>query len=151
MSSDSRGAEPATCLVRARVVAGGSHGRVSLVRVGWLTADLGAAIADDVRHAPTGTSLELLVPDDLADGAITSIRDWLRRLVSPHVRIEVSRSIDRSGQGMGPSATSPCDDWPHRRAAADNGGLAPDRHDAGTGVAGLDAHQQQPTRRRTEQ
>jgi len=120
MSSDSRGEEPATCLVRARVVAGGSQGRVSLVRVGWLTADLGAAIADDVRHAPTGTSLELLVPDDLADAAITTIRDWLRRLVSPQIRIEVIRSNGRGGGGMGPSDTSTCDDWPHRDPPADD-------------------------------
>jgi len=134
------------------VVAGGSQGRVSLVRVGWLSADLGAAIADDVRHAPTGTSLELLVPDDLADAAITTIRDWLRRQVSPHVRIEVSRSLNRAG-GMGPSATSPCGDWSHPDPAAPHQTPATDRHDAGTGVAGLDPQQEQqpqPTRRRDQ-
>jgi hypothetical protein len=127
------------------------HGRVSLVRVGWLTADLGTAIADDVRHAPTGTSLELLVPDDLADAAITTIREWLRRQVSPHVRIAVIRSTTAGRRAMGPSATAPCGDWPQQEAPADSNALAPDGHDAGTGVADVDPQQGQPNRRRSDQ
>ena len=50
-----------TCFVRARIVTGGSDGRVALVRVGWLTPDLVAAVADDVRQAPTGTCSQVPV------------------------------------------------------------------------------------------
>ncbi len=113
MSSDGRDDELAACLVRARVVVGGSDRRVSMVRVGWLTPDLATAVADDVRHAPSGTWLELLVPDDLADAEIAAIREWLRSLISPHVRVEVGRSTDRVGELMGPSATPPCGELPY--------------------------------------
>ena len=57
---------------------GGADGRVLLVRVGWLTPELAAAIADDVRHAPTGTWLEVLVADDVSDAELASLRTWLR-------------------------------------------------------------------------
>jgi acyl carrier protein len=88
--------ELASCVVRARVVAGGSDGRVAMVRVGWLTPELATAIADDVRNAPTGTWLDFLVPDDLTDGEVTNLRQWLRAMISQQVRVNVRRTSERA-------------------------------------------------------
>ena len=103
----------ATCFVRARIVTGGSDGRVSLVRVGWLTPDLAAAIADDVRQAPTGTWLQVLVPDDLTDPELASLLGWLRGSVNAHVRLDVRRAAERPPDSMGLSATPDCDRLTH--------------------------------------
>lgn len=108
-STDMNDDELATCFVRARIVTGGSDGRVSLVRVGWLTPELAAAIADDVRHAPTGTWLQVLVPDDLTDGELAGLLEWLRCSVSSHVRLDVRRAAERSPESVGLSVPSGCD------------------------------------------
>jgi len=108
-STDTTDDALSTCFVRARVVTGGSDGRVSLVRVGWLTPDLAAAIADDVRQAPMGTWLQVLVPDDLTDAELASLLKWLRCLISSHVRLDVRRAADRMPDYMSPSATPDCD------------------------------------------
>ena len=108
-STDTTDEALSTCFVRARVVTGGSDGRVSLVRVGWLTPDLAAAIADDVRQAPIGTWLQVLVPDDLTDSELASLLEWLRCLISSHVRLDVRRAAERSPDFMSPSATPDCD------------------------------------------
>jgi hypothetical protein len=105
-------AQPTACFVRARVVAGGIDGRVLLVRVGWLTPELAAAIADDVCHAPTGTWLEVLVADDLSDTDLARMRTWLRFLVSPHV-VDVRRAIELPSVSLSPSATSDGDRLTH--------------------------------------
>jgi hypothetical protein len=153
MSSDGRDDDWAECLVRARVIAGGSDRRVSLVRVGWLTADLAAAIGEDVRHAPTGTWLELLVPDDLGDGEIASIRDWLRSLVSPHVRVEVGRSTDRAGEAVRPSTTPPCGIATQDGSSPSEEPPAAHPSGGGTGLADLGPrlHHPHPQRRRSEE
>jgi len=141
--------ELASCFVRARVITGGVEGRVLLVRVGWLTPDLASAIADDVRHAPAGTCLEVLVPDDLTDGELTSLRQWLRWLVSQQVHVDVRRTAQGSASPLGRPDTPACDDLTQRNPAAPakeaNGRLS----DPGTGLAHPEEHQQ-PNRRRSE-
>jgi acyl carrier protein len=127
----------AACFVRARVVAGGSDGRVSLVRVGWLTPDLAAAIADDVRDSEDGTWLEVLVPDDLTDAELVSLRRWLRGLVSTHVRVDVRRTAERSAESMGPSATPACDDLTQTGLDPVDGEASAQSLASGTGLAPL--------------
>jgi acyl carrier protein len=127
--------ELAACFVRARVVASGADGRVSLVRVGWLTPDLVAAVADDVCHAPTGTGLMVLVPDDLTDGEIGILRQWLRGLVSPHVRVDVQRTAEQPAEPMGPSATPGCDRLTQDEAVPAGGKAVARSYGSGTGLA----------------
>jgi hypothetical protein len=119
--------------VRARIVAGGSDGRVALVRVGWLTPDLVSAIADDLQHAPVGTWLQVLVPDDLADGEMATVQEWMRSLISPTVRIDVARQRERIG--LRPSATPPCDQLPQSADGRSTGAPDPRSADGGTPIA----------------
>src|SRR5262249_50784489 len=143
--------ELASCFVRARVMSGGAHGRVLLVRVGWLTPELAGAIADDVRNAPAGTRLEVLVPDDLSDGELSSLRQWLRWLVRPRVHLEVRRTAQASPSALGPTDTPACGDLSQPmapRAAVENG---PCPVNAGTALAATSDHQSNrvdPTNRR---
>lgn len=144
--------ELASCFVRARVVAGGSDGRVLLVRVGWLTPDLAAAIADDVRHAPAGTWLQVSVPDDLADAELASLHQWLRWLVSQHVRVDVRRTTQRSNAAMGQAATPGCDRLTQADGSAATGGhLGPRSPEPGTGLAPLEEEQDRSQPRRSKQ
>ena len=137
------------CFVRARVVAGGSDGRVALVRVGWLTPDLVAAVADDVRHAPSGTWLEVLVPDDLTEPELSGLRQWLGGLVSPNVRTDVRRTADRSAGSMGPSATPACDHLTQAKGDSGDGETDSGSYKAGTDLAFSGEKQQlQCTQRR---
>jgi len=143
--------EISSCFVRARVVTGGPDCRVLLVRVGWLTPDLATAIADDVRHAPPGTCLEVLVPDDLSDGELTSLRQWLRWLVSQHVHVDVRRTGQATVPPMGRADTPTCDDLtqldpPPAGAEAGAGGVDP-----GTGLAHPPHEIPHTLRRRSEE
>jgi hypothetical protein len=121
------------CFVRARIVAGGSDGRVALVRVGWLTPDLVSAIADDLQHAPVGTWLQVLVPDDLADAEMATVQEWMRSLVSPTVRIDVARHRERIG--LRPSVTPACDQLPQSAEGRSTGAPDPRSADGGTAIA----------------
>jgi hypothetical protein len=147
--------ELASCFVRARVMSGGAHGRVLLVRVGWLTPDLASAIADDVRHAPAGTRLEVLVPDDLSDGELSSLRQWLRWLVSQHVHVDVRRTAQASPTPLGPPDTPTCGDLSQPSAPQAAVETSPNPDDPGTTLAASSEHQTNrvdPTnRRRSEQ
>jgi len=149
--------ELASCFVRARVMAGGPRGRVLLVRVGWLTPDLASAIADDVRNAPAGTRLEVLVPDDLSDGELTSLHQWLRWLVSQHVHVDVRRTAQAAPAALGPADTPACGDLSQPSLPAAGAGTAVNPSDPGTTLAATAEHQQtnrvepQPNRRRSEQ
>lgn len=125
---------PDACFVRARVVAGGVDGRVLLVRVGWLTPELAAAIADDVCHAPTGTWLEVLVADDLSDADLARMRTWLRFLVSPHV-VDVRRAIELPLVSLSRSATPDGDHLTHDDVESDGHRAAPAARAPGTGLA----------------
>lgn len=125
---------PDACFVRARVVAGGIDGRVLLVRVGWLTHELAAAIADDVCHAPTGTWLEVLVADDLSDTDLARMRGWLRFLVSPHV-VDIRRAIELPIVSLSPSATPPGDRLTHNDVASNGHGDTPTMLASGTDLA----------------
>lgn len=136
---------PGACFVRARVVAGGVDGRVLLVRVGWLTAELAAAIADDVCHAPTGTWLEVLVADDLSDADLATLRTWLRIQVSPHV-VDVRRAIELPLVSLSPSATPHGDRLTQCDVASDEQRGAPAGPTPGTALAQPDQQQ----RRRSE-
>lgn len=141
-----------SCFVRARVVAGGSDGRVALVRVGWLTPDLVAAVADDVRQAPKGTWLEVLVPDELSDAELDGFHHWLRDIVSAHVQVDVRRSADRLTETVRPSATGECDRLTRSEDDASDGALVMRRIDSGTHLA-FPAEKQQlqcTQRRRSE-
>jgi hypothetical protein len=137
----------AACFVRSRVVAGGADGRILFVRVGWLTPDLAAAIADDVRDAPTGTWLQVRVPDDLTDAAVAALLRWMRRAISVQVRVDVFRTGE--APPLGPSVTSACD--PLSQADPERAGESAEsaRHGAGTDLA--DPPEQQDHKRRSEQ
>jgi hypothetical protein len=146
-----------TCFVRARIVTGGSDGRVALVRVGWLTPDLVAAVADDVRQAPTGTWLQVLVPDNLSDTEIAEFHQWLRAMVSAHVRIDVLRTADRSemvspavtSEIVRPSVTGECGDLTHCETESADAEPPMRRIDAGTHLAfSAEKQQLQCTQRR---
>ena len=138
-----------SCFVRARMVAGGSDGRVSLVRVGWLTPDLVAAVADDVRHSPSGTWLEVLVPDDLTDSELIELRRWLKGLVSAHVCVEVRRAADFPAGSMRPSVTRDRDRLTHSDSAAGEAEVSVRRYRSGTDLAFSPEKQQlQCTQRR---
>jgi len=125
----------AVSFVRARVVASGSDGRVSLVRVGWLTPDLIAAVADDVRHAPTGTWLEVLVPDDLSDAELGNLRQWLNPLASRHVSLEVRRAAEPRAKSVGPAATPRCDELTQGETTHASGDAAVGSRRTGTDLA----------------
>jgi len=143
--------ELASCFVRARVMAGGAHGRVLLVRVGWLTPDLASAIADDVRNAPAGTRLEVLVPDDLSDGELSSLRQWLRWLVSQHVHVDVRRTAQASPAPLGPADTPTCGDLSQPTAPRAAVEISPNPVDPGTTLAASSDHEANrvdPTNRR---
>jgi hypothetical protein len=134
--------------VRARIVTGGSDGRVALVRVGWLTPDLVAAVADDVRQAPTGTWLQVLVPDDLGDTEIAELHQWLRGRVNAHVRIDVLRTADRS-EVVRPSVTGECGDLTHNDSESADAEPQMRRIDTGTHLAfSAEKQQLQCTQRR---
>jgi hypothetical protein len=136
---------PAACFVRARVVAGGVDGRVLLVRVGWLTPELAAAIADDVCHAPTGTWLELLVADDLTDTDLARLRKWLRFRVSPHV-VDVRRATELPIVSLSPSATPDRDRLTHDGVESDC-----HRGKPTTPTPGIDLAPSEEQKRRSEQ
>jgi acyl carrier protein len=144
--------ELAACFVRARVVATGADGRVSLVRVGWLTPDLVTAVADDVRHSPTGTGLLVLVPDDLTEPELGILRQWLGGLISTHVRIDVRRAADPPAESMGPSATPGCDRLTQDDPDPADSKAAVRSYGSGTGLAASDDQQQlRCTQRRRSQ
>jgi hypothetical protein len=138
-----------SCFVRARIVAGGADGQVALVRVGWLTPDLVAAVADDVRHSPSGTWLDVLVPDDLTDAELVGLRRWLSGLVGAHVCVDVRRTAECSVGSMRPSATRDRDRLTHRDGAATEGETEVRRYRSGTDLAFSPEKQQlQCTQRR---
>ena len=146
-----------TCFVRARIVTGGSDGRVALVRVGWLTPDLVAAVAEDVRQAPAGTWLQVLVPDHLSDTEIAELHQWLRGMVSAHVRIDVLRTADRSeivrasvtSEIVSPSVTGECGDLTHSEGESADTEAPMRRIDTGTHLAfSAEKQQLQGTQRR---
>jgi hypothetical protein len=139
----------ASCFVRARIVTGGSDGRVALVRVGWLTPDLVAAVADDVRQSPGGTWLDVSVPDDLSDAELDGLRRWLSGLVSPHVCIDVRRIAEGAVDALRPSATRDRDRLTHGDAAATDGETQARVYGAGTDLAfSTEKQQLQCTQRR---
>ena len=137
----------ASCFVRSRVVAGGADGRILFVRVGWLTPDLAAAIADDVRDAPTGTWLQVRVPDELTDAALATVLRWMRRMVSGQVRVDVFRSGE--APPVGPSVPSAWDPLSQADPAHSDESAASAGHAAGTDLA--DPPDQQHDKRRSEQ
>jgi acyl carrier protein len=138
--ADHRGEEIAACFVRARIVAGGADGRVTLVRVGWLTPDLAAAIADDVRNAAEGTWLDVVVPDDLSETALTALRQRLRWLVGSHLRLNVRRAAEAAGQAVGPIATGARDQMSQRGLGPESDEAAGQTMATGTGLAESPLH-----------
>lgn len=123
----------AACFVRSRVVGGGADGRILFVRVGWLTPDLAAAIADDVRDAPTGTWLQVRVPDDLSDATLATLLRWLRRIVSVQVRVDVFRTAE--APPVGQPVTPACDPLSQADEESADERAASPRHSAGTDLA----------------
>lgn len=137
----------AACFVRSRVVAGGADGRILFVRVGWLTPDLAAAIADDVRDAPTGTWLQVRVPDDLTDATLATLLRWMRRTVSAQVRVDVFRTGE--APPVGPSVTSACD--PLSQADGKRSGESAESARHGAGIDLADPPEQEDHKRRSKQ
>jgi hypothetical protein len=86
--------------VRARLRAAD----VNVVRVGALTQAFATALADDVRHAPPGASLDLAVPDDFSDTDLAALRRRLAWLLGATVPLVVRRAGD-----VGPDISVPCD------------------------------------------
>ena len=67
---------------------------VSVVRVGALTPTFAAALADDLRHAPAGASLDVAVPDDFDDAALAALHKRLAWLLGASVPLVVRRAGD---------------------------------------------------------
>ena len=67
---------------------------VNVVRVGALTPTFAAALADDLRHAPSGACLDVAVPDDFDDAALAALHKRLAWLLGAPVPLVVRRSGD---------------------------------------------------------
>jgi hypothetical protein len=76
--------------VRARLKAAD----VNLVRVGALNPTFAAALADDLRHAPAGATLDIAVPDDFSDGELVALHKRLAWMLGATVPLVVRRAID---------------------------------------------------------
>ena len=92
------------CYVRARLRAG----HVTVVRVGVLTPSFASALADDLRHAPGGSWLEVSVPDDLDDAAVAALHRRLEWLLGPAAALVVRRASE-----LGPDSPTTWDRMSH--------------------------------------
>jgi hypothetical protein len=95
--------------VRARLRAAD----VNVVRVGVLTPTFAAALADDLRHAPTGACLDVAVPDDFDDATLAALHKRLAWLLGASVPLIVRRAGD-----VGPDFPSAWDRMTQDRAGA---------------------------------
>ncbi|MBX3027181.1 hypothetical protein KF840_19960 [bacterium] len=102
--------------VRARLRAP----QVNVVRVGALTPTFAAALADDLRQAPTGATLDVAVPDDFDDRALSALRRRLAWLLGSSVPLLVRRTAD-----LGPDIPLPWDRMTQSRAAGHGGAPRP--------------------------
>lgn len=127
----------ADCYVRARL----RSGRGTVVRVGLLTPSFTSALADDLRHAPAGAALEVTVPDDFDDAAVTALQRRLSWMVGA-----ASLSVRRAGD-VRPDARVSWDQMSQSPARGCSSGLLVGRFGAGIGVA-HGRRQQQPQQRR---
>jgi hypothetical protein len=115
---------------------------VNVVRVGALTPTFAAALADDIRHAPAGASLDVAVPDDFSDEDMAALHKrlaWLLGTAAPLV-------VRRAGE-VGQDISVPWDRMTQERAQ--NGGGIPLAQRCGRGIAiAFDAEDQPFDRRR---
>lgn len=85
---------------------------VNVVRVGALTPTLAAALADDLRQAPSGARLDVAVPDDFDDRALATLRRRLAWLLGSSAPLLVRRAT-----AVGPDIPLPWDRMTRSRAA----------------------------------
>ncbi|HSQ01622.1 MAG TPA: hypothetical protein VL049_30730 [Candidatus Dormibacteraeota bacterium] len=124
--------------VRARLRAAD----VNVVRVGALTQAFATALADDVRHAPAGASLDVAVPDDFSDADLAALRRRLAWLLGATVSLVVRRAGD-----VGPDISVPWDRM--TQGHAQNGGGGPLAQRCGRGITiAFDAEDHPYERRR---
>jgi len=99
--------EGSGCYLRARLRSRG----VTIVRLGALTPEFAAALADDLRHAPEGTLLDLVAPDDLTDAELDALGARLAWLTGGRARIAVRRAGDAFSGNLevGPHDSARCD------------------------------------------
>jgi hypothetical protein len=124
--------------VRARLRAAD----VNVVRVGALTPTFATALADDIRHAPAGSSLDVAVPDDFSDADLAALRKRLAWLLGATVPLIVRRAGD-----VGHDISVPWDRMTQGRAQNGSGTAIAQRCGHGIAIA-FDAEDQPFDRRR---
>lgn len=124
--------------VRARLRASD----VNVVRVGALTPTFATALADDIRHAPDGATLDVAVPDDFSDADLLALGKRLAWLLGVTVPLVVRRASD-----VGPDIPVPWDRMTQGGGQAMVGGPLMRRCGHGIAIA-FDAEDQPDHRRR---
>jgi hypothetical protein len=76
------------CYLRARLRSRG----VTMIRIGALTPEFTAALAEDLRHAAEGTLVDVVAPDDLTDAALASLTARLAWLTGARGTVVVRRA-----------------------------------------------------------
>ncbi|MDX2169242.1 MAG: hypothetical protein SF182_19385 [Deltaproteobacteria bacterium] len=76
------------CYLRARLRSRG----VTMIRIGALTPEFTAALAEDLRHAAEGTLVDVVAPDDLSDAQLAGLTERLAWLTGARGRVVVHRA-----------------------------------------------------------
>jgi hypothetical protein len=76
------------CYLRARLRSRG----VTMIRIGALTPEFTAALAEDLRHAAEGTLVDVVAPDDLNDAQLAVLSERLGWLTGARGRVVVRRA-----------------------------------------------------------
>jgi hypothetical protein len=76
------------CYLRARLRSRG----VTMIRIGALSPEFTAALAEDLRHAAEGTLVDVVAPDDLSDAQLAALTERLGWLTGARGRVVVRRA-----------------------------------------------------------